>query len=60
MKNVIAYSQKDLSAKVSDDDEKLMNTLVDMRVDDIKCAGDAEKEVSSMKIKEVEEGKFSL
>ena len=60
MKNVMAYSQKDLSAKMKDDDEKFMNTLVDMRVDDIKTGGDAEKDVSSIKIKEVEEGKFSL
>ena len=60
MKNVMAYSQKDLSAKMKDDDEKFMNTLVDMRVDDIKVGGDAEKDVSSIKIKEVEEGKFSL
>ena len=37
-----------------------MNTLVDMRVDDIKTGGDAEKDVSSLKIKEVEDGKFSL
>ena len=60
MKNVRAYSQKDLSAKMKDDDEKFMNTLVDMRVDDIKVGGDAEKDVSSIKIKEVEDGKFSL
>ena len=60
MKNVMAYSQKDLSAKMKDDDEKFMNTLVDMRVDDIKTGGDAEKDVSSIKIKEVDDGKFSL
>ena len=60
MKNVMAYSQKDLSAKMKDDDEKFMNTLVDIRVDDIKTGGDAEKDVSSIKIKEVEDGKFSL
>ena len=60
MKKIVDYSKKDLSQKV-DDEDKLMNNLVDIRVNDIAVMGDAEKDVSGLKLKETEEeGKFSI
>ena len=60
MKKIIEYSKKDLSQKVSDED-KLMDNLVDIRVNDIAVMGDAEKDVSTLKLKETEEeGKFAI
>ena len=60
MKKIIEYSKKDLSQKVSDED-KLMDNLVDIRGNDIAVMGDAEKDVSTLKLKETEEeGKFAI
>ena len=60
MKKIVEYSKKDLSQKVSDED-KLMDNLVDIRVNDIAVMQDAEKDVSGLKLKETdEEGKFAI